>query len=225
MEEALDLYRYEMPEDGFEGKSKKDSLYERVTHRDGNVTYVDFGKKKVMDKLYGRGINHMMYLDPSVEIVNDDSVDGDGNIGYCFFDTGKKLVANFRNYMSKYTGKIAKWMDYIRNLTMSAVYDHELDEHEDQDRTNHGVVMSRGIKNTKDFVRKLAKYAMVEIGLWTGNEQAEEAARVSDIRDEIKEFKRNKEIRDKYITIRDSIANMNEISPPPEYAYATVRSD
>jgi hypothetical protein len=147
---------------------------------------------KAMEKsldMYGAGLFDEMYKDPSVDWISGDSVDDEGHPAYCFFDSGKKLIASFNNVVNDYKGKASEIFNNIGNYMRRSFYDHETIEAEDKGKSPHYQLNVRDIKRTKNPILRMAKLALLEIGLNQKMDDAKETIDNSDLLKEIRSYR------------------------------------
>jgi hypothetical protein len=202
--------------DGDFGSQTSKSAYKKK----GNVLFPDFSRKgydmKTVNKLLKTGINKNMYKDRNLTVIDDDAIDDEGNWGFCFYKTGKKVIANFNKAISKYTGKAREFMDNIRLLNMSSVYDHEkYGEEKDQGYTPHGKMSAKEILGTKNPIRRKAKLALVKLGAEQKTKQALEIMEQPGIKEEIESYKNDKI----YNIIKKGTARLHGIPEIPDREY------
>jgi hypothetical protein len=182
---------------------------------------------------YTNSVIESMYADPTTRILDGDSVDGDGNLGWFSYANGEKLIAGFKKIKNNYIDKIKGWFDdskeISRELFKALIYKHECAEEKDYivngGRTPHGELEVRNLQSTpKGTDMEMAEMAVTELGLKQGTEQAREVASISNIRNAIRGYKNSltRKALEKYEMFMDNVAEMVGIREP---AYATVGVD
>jgi hypothetical protein len=168
-----------------------------------------------------KNVMSRLYKDPDVEFLRGNTVNEKGELGWADFRTGKKYIPLFDDVITAYKTKVNPLIKYARGLLQGVIYKHEDFEQKYKGSIGHEEMEVENLFSTKDRDIHLAEVAMHDLGIKHGRKFSKRIAEMTDITSLIENYR----LDDKYLRIREGIADILGIDPEPAYAHAPIGGD